>query len=127
MAEYEKDKNFSWGWCVGGMVLMFITNWFGGFLEAGLGITSIWANAGISLAAFAIGGFVIGWQSEGRTIIEGGIAALLAIGVAVAIRGLPTIDPIALSIGFGIPFGAAILGAWIGELVQGNVIVTKDD
>jgi hypothetical protein len=28
---------------------------------------------------------------------------------------------------YAVPFVAAIIGAWVGELVQGNVIRTSDD
>jgi hypothetical protein len=127
MAEYTKSTHFSVGWMIGGSVLMFLTNIFAGFLLAGLAVQSLWAFAGAALVAFAIGGFVIGWQSEGRTILEAGLAAVIANGVALAIKGLTTMDPVALAVGIGVPFVAALFGAWIGELVQGNVIVTQDD
>src|SRR5262245_28469781 len=123
MAVYDKDKSFSVGWMIGGTVLMFVTNFFGGFVAGAAGLTNIWAIAGIALACFAIAGFVIGWQSEGQTILEAGIAAILAIAIALALRGaIIFADPVALAIGTAVPFGAAVLGAWIGELVQGNTI-----
>src|SRR6267142_1029495 len=107
---------------------MFITSFFGGFVLTGLAIESIWTRAGVSIGCYAIGGFVVGWKSEGSTIIEAGLAAILTIAIALAIAGftIPT-DPVVLAVGFGIPFLAALVGAWIGEKVQGDVIVTKDD
>jgi hypothetical protein len=128
MAEYTKDKGFSIGWVIGGTLLMFITSFFGGFVLTGLAVDSVWARGGVSIACFAIGGFVVGWKSEGSTILEAGIAALLTIGGLLAIAGFQiNTDPQALAITFAIPFVAAMLGAWIGEKVQGDVIVTRDD
>jgi hypothetical protein len=127
MAEYTKSTHFSLGWMIGGCILMFLTNWFAGFLLVGLAVQSKWAQLGAALGAFAVGGFVIGWQSEGRTIVEAGLAAVIAIVASMAIQGFPIVDPVALAIGAGLPFVASVLGAWIGELVQGNVIVTQDD
>jgi hypothetical protein len=128
VAIYDKDKSFSWGWMLGGTLLMFITSFFGGFVAAGAGITSPLALLGIALLCFFTGGFVIGWKSEGQTIIEGGLAAALAIVISLGIRGfaLVVLEPVALLIGIGIPFGAGLLGAFIGELVQGKTIETDD-
>jgi len=77
---------------------------------------------------FALGGFVVGWKSEGSTIIEAGIAALVTIGGLLAIAGFAIdTDPVVLAETFGVPLASAIVGAFIGEKVQGDVIVTKDD
>lgn len=129
MAEYTKDTRFSIGWVIGGTILMMITNIFGGFLAIAVGVGSIWTIAGIALVCFALGGFVIGWQSEGQTILEAGIAAVVALVVTYVIRNgrLPEADPEALLLGFGIPFLAALLGGWLGEKVQGDTITTSDD
>jgi len=129
MAEYTKDKRFSVGWVIGGTVLMFITNFFGGFVAAGVGVESIWTIAGIALGCFAVGGFVIGWQSEGSTIIEAGLAAVIALAVTAGIRatGNARLDLLVIAIGYGLPFIAAVIGAFIGEKVQGDIIVTRDD
>jgi hypothetical protein len=83
----------------------------------------------LGLAPYVLGGFVIGWQSEGRTIIEAGLATLLVIFIEVGrahavLRGEA---PMLLLFLYAVPFIAAIIGAWIGELVQGNVIRTSDD
>ena len=128
MAEYSKDTRFSIGWVIGGTVLMIITNIFGGFVAIAFGLDSIWTVTGIALVCFVLGGFVIGWQSEGRTIIEAGIAAVVALVLTYLIRNgqLPA-DAQVMLIGFGIPFLAALFGAWLGEKVQGDTIVTKDD
>ncbi len=125
MAEYTKDKRFSIGWVIGGAVIMFLANLLGGFVCAGAGITDLWTLAGVACGCYAIGGFVIGWQSEGSTILEAGLAAAATVIALAAIRGITT-DPEALAIGAGIPFVAGIIGAWIGEKVQGDVIRTED-
>jgi len=130
MAEYTKDTRFSGGWMIGGAVIMWVTNFLGGFIAGGVGVTSDNAILGIVLGCFAVGGFVVGHQSEGRTIIEAGLGAILAIvaSMFVTYKGLVLDLPLKdYVIGFGPPFAAAIVGAFIGEKVQGDVIVTKDD
>ena len=127
MAEYTKDTSFSPWWIIGGAALMAITNWFASFVAIGTGVKSEWALAGIAAGAYALGGFVVGWKSEGRTILEAGLASIVAMAVAVGVNGVPAIEPVALAIAVAVPFVASMLGAWIGELVQGDVIVTKDD
>lgn len=129
MAEYEKDKHFSWGWMLGGAVIMVIVRWFALFVAVGTGIQDLWALAAIISGTYLIGGFVIGWKSEGQTIVEAGLAALISMGTYyLAIAGLAVIlVPVVAVALLGVPFAAAVLGAWIGEKVQGDVIVTKDD
>ena len=50
---------------------------------------------------------------------------MLAIGITLVLRNAWA-DPVALVIGSALPFAAAVLGAWIGELVQGSTIETED-
>jgi hypothetical protein len=125
MAEYTKDKEFSWGWTIGGTALMFVVSWFGRFIAVGAGIANTWILLAIALGSYAVTGFVIGWQSEGRTIIEAGIAAIFSIAANFVIFGIPLSDPVLLIVS-ALPFAAACLGAVIGELVQGSVIVRDD-
>jgi hypothetical protein len=128
VGEHSKHKKFSFGWVIGGTAIMFLTNLFGGFVAGAGDITGMWTIVGIALAAFALGGFVIGWHSEGQTILEAGLAAVLCLVVTIVIwnGSLPS-DPQVLAIELGLPFLAALLGGWIGEKVQGDVIVTEDD
>jgi hypothetical protein len=129
MAIYLKDKSFSVGWTIGGTVLMFITNLGGGFAAGLAGITSIYAMAGLGALCFALGGFIIGWKSEGQTILEAGLAAALATAITVSVRGALgslIMQPVALVIGLGIPFAAGVLGGWIGEKVQGDTVGSDD-
>jgi hypothetical protein len=130
MAEYEKDTEFSWGWCVGGAALVFVTQFLGGFIAIGAGVTNVLALYGVAIACYAVTGFVIGWKSEGRTILEGGIAAVLAIAIAMALKGISlavVLDPLVAALGIGATFGAAVLGAFVGEQAQGNFIHRSDD
>jgi hypothetical protein len=129
MAEYEKDTHFSWGWMLGGAAIMLIVRWFALFVAVGTGVQELWALAAIVSGTYLIGGFVIGWQSEGRTILEAGLAALISMGTYyLAIAGIAAITaPVIAAALLGVPFGTAILGAWLGEKVQGDVIYTKDD
>jgi hypothetical protein len=127
MALYAKDKKFSVGWVLGGTILMFVTNLLGGLLAGVLGVRSLLVVTGIAVVCFAFGGFIIGWKSEGRTIIEAGLAALLATAITVAIQSMIMhqripLEPIALGIGLGIPFAAGLLGGWLGEKVQGETV-----
>ena len=125
MAEYTKDKEFSLGWMFGGTLLIFVVNWFANFVAIGVGLKSFWPLLGIELGSYAVGGFVIGWRSEGRTILEAGIAAILSIIIGVAVEGLPDLNAL-LAFVTAVPFAVACFGAWIGEMVQGNVIVRDD-
>ena len=128
MALYDKDKSFSLGWMIGGTVLMFVVLFFGSFVAIGAG-ASVLELAVVVAGCFALTGFVIGWRSEGQTIIEAGLAAAIATGIMLGVRGVAYLavgqQPILL-IAVGVPFVAAVLGAWIGELVQGRTIETDD-
>ncbi len=129
MTTYEKDKSFSIGWVIGGGVVMFIANLFAGLVCTIFGVTSIWALAGIACGCFAVGGFFIGWKSQGQTIIEAGLAAALAAMAGVAIMFLRTGHapaPLALVIGSVPPFVCGLIGGFLGEKVQGDTVEVQD-
>ncbi len=127
MAVYDKNKSFSTGWVIGGAVIMFLTNFFGGFVAAAAGVSSLETMLVLAIVCYALGGFVVGWQSEGQTILEAGLAAALAVLVVATARGMwRALDLVSASIALGIPFVAAVIGAWIGEKVQGDTIETPD-
>jgi hypothetical protein len=129
VAEYTKDKRFHFGWVIGGTIIMFLTNILGGILAASLHTVDVYEIAGVAIVCFAFGGFVIGWKSEGQTILEAGLAAAIATGASVAYQSSRTgmsYEPVALAIGIGIPFVAGIIGGYIGEKVQGDIIKTED-
>jgi hypothetical protein len=108
---------------------MFATNFLGGILAGMAGVQSVAVALGLAVACFAFGGFIIGWKSEGQTILEAGLAAILAALLGVVIQSTlrhqsmaGLMNPIALAIGLGIPFAAGVLGGWIGEKVQGDTV-----
>jgi magnesium-transporting ATPase (P-type) len=73
----------------------------------------------LNFLAFAIGGFIVGVKSTGRTILEPGISAALAVLIALLISGNFTI--VNLIVGGLVPFAAGVLGGWLGERRQGTV------
>jgi hypothetical protein len=128
VAEYTKDTRFSWGWVIGGAAIIWVMQFMAVLFWAALKFRPMPA-ALLGLAPYVLGGFVIGWQSEGRTILEAGLATLLVIFIELgraqaALRG-DAADLIVLL--YAVPFVAAVIGAWLGELVQGNVVRTSDD
>ena len=70
----------------------------------------------INFLAFVIGGFIVGRRSAGRTILEPGISAALAVVVLVLVSGGLSLANIVA--GALVPFLAGILGGWLGERSQ---------
>jgi hypothetical protein len=73
----------------------------------------------LNILAFAIGGFIVGVKSVGRTILEPGISAAIAVVIALLLSGNFTVGNIIA--GGIIPFLAGVLGGWLGERRQGTV------
>ena len=73
----------------------------------------------LNLLAFAIGGFIVGIKSAGRTILEPGISAAIAVVIALLISGNFSI--VNIFAGGIIPFAAGVLGGWLGEKRQSTV------
>ena len=73
----------------------------------------------INFLAFAIGGFIVGLKSAGRTIFEPGISAAIAVLIALLISGNFSI--LHIIAGGLVPFVAGVLGGWLGERRQGTV------
>lgn len=65
---------------------------------------------------FVIGGFIVGLKSSGRTILEPGISAAIAVLIALVLAGSFTFG--SLITGGLVPFLAGVLGGWIGERRQ---------
>jgi len=129
MTLYEKDTSFSVGWMFGAAILMTIANVFSGIVMTLLGVGSLAIILGVSCACYVGIGFFVGVKSEGRTIIEAGLGAAISVGVAVAIqvaRGRLEIMPVAMAIACAPPFVCGILGAFIGEKVQGDSVEVQD-
>ena len=124
-----------WRWIGIGVVVMIVLNLIGGlilglFLGPQLeGVTSpedvqlsggqIALAAVINFLAFAIGGFIVGLKSAGRTIFEPGISAAIAVLIALLISGNFSI--LHIIAGGLVPFVAGVLGGWLGERRQGTV------
>jgi hypothetical protein len=72
--------------------------------------------ASLNFLAFVVGGFIVGVKSAGRTILEPGIAAALAVVVVLAMSGNLSVTGV-LASGL-VPFLAGVLGGWLGERRQ---------
>ena len=73
----------------------------------------------LNILAFAIGGFIVGVKSAGKTILEPGISAAVAVIIALLIAGSFSI--VNLIVGGLVPFLAGVGGGWLGERRQGTV------
>jgi hypothetical protein len=70
----------------------------------------------LNFLSFAIGGFIVGVKSAGRTILEPGIAAAASVAVVLLLSGTFTI--VNIIAGGLVPFLAGLLGGWLGERRQ---------
>jgi len=70
----------------------------------------------VNFLVFVIGGFIVGVKSAGRTILEPGISAAVAVIIALLISGNFSLG--GLLAGGLVPFLAGVLGGWIGERRQ---------
>jgi len=70
----------------------------------------------VSFLSFAIGGYIVGIKSVGRTILEPGISATIAVLVGLLISGGFSI--LNLIVGVVVPFLAGVIGGWLGERHQ---------
>jgi hypothetical protein len=124
-----------WKWIGIGVVVMIVLNLVAGLI-LGLvlapqleGVTSpeeVQLTGGqvalatvLNFLAFAIGGFIVGLKSAGRTILEPGISAAIAVVIALLISGNFSI--VNIMVGGIVPFLAGVLGGWLGEKRQGTV------
>ena len=73
-----------------------------------------------NVLAFLIGGFIVGLKSVGRTIIEPGISAAIAVLIGLLFSGNFSIGN--LLVGGLVPFVAGIAGGWLGERRQGTTV-----
>jgi len=124
-----------WKWIGIGVVVMIVLTLIAG-LMLGLslgsqmeGVTSpedvslsggqVVLAAVLNFLAFAIGGYIVGVKSAGRTILEPGISAAIAVLIALLISG--NFSLLNLLAGGLVPFVAGVLGGWLGERRQGTV------
>jgi O-antigen ligase len=72
----------------------------------------------VNFLSFVIGGFIVGVKSTGRTILEPGISAAIAVVIALLISGNFSI--VNILAGGVVPFVAGVIGGWLGERRQGT-------
>jgi hypothetical protein len=70
----------------------------------------------IGIASFALGGYIVGLKSPGRTILEPGISAAIAVVVGLLLSGAFTLGN--LLVGGLVPFLTGLLGGYLGEQRQ---------
>jgi hypothetical protein len=83
---------------------------------AGIGGGRLALGALISIASFAIGGYIVGVKSPGRTILEPGLSAAIAVLISLILSG--TFNLGNLLVGGLVPFLAGLLGGYLGERRQ---------
>lgn len=106
-------------WIAIGVLVMVGLIVIAGLILKSLGkAASAWYLVSNALA-FMIGGFLVGRFSAGRTILEPALAALIAVAGSLLLAGTFSWMGL-LTHGFG-PFFAALLGGWLGEMIQGTV------
>ena len=85
-------------------------------VAAALGGGQLALGALIGIASFAIGGYIVGLKSPGRTILEPGISAAIAVVIGLLLGGSFTLGN--LLVGGLVPFLAGLLGGYLGERRQ---------
>ena len=75
----------------------------------------------ISIASFTIGGYIVGVKSPGRTIVEPGISAAIAVIIGLLLSGAFTLGN--LLVGGLVPFLAGLLGGYLGERQQSKAAI----
>ena len=78
--------------------------------------TAVALAALVGIATFAIGGYIVGLKSPGRTILEPGISAAIAVVIGLLLSGALTLGNVLA--GGLVPFLAGLLGGWLGERRQ---------
>jgi hypothetical protein len=129
------SRNLDWKWIGIGVLIMVGLNIVAGlllapFLAPGIeGATSmedVDLSAGqmgmlalVNFLIFAVGGYIVGVKSAGRTILEPGISAAGAVLLALLVsQNFSVRNLIGSAL---VPFLAGVLGGWLGERRQDSV------
>jgi hypothetical protein len=134
--------NLDWRWVAIGAAIMFGLNLVASLLlllllgdglpatatdpqeaAAALGGGRLALGALIGIASFAIGGYIVGLRSPGRTILEPGISAAIAVVVGLLLSGAFSLGN--LLAGGLVPFLAGLLGGYLGERHQARGAVVS--
>lgn len=128
------NRGLDWRWIAIGTAIMFGLNLVAGLLvvpllggavpvgadgapsadaAAAIGGGRLLAVALVSFLSFAVGGYIVGARSPGRTVVEPGISAAIAVAVGLLVGGAFTLGN--LLAGGVVPFAAGLLGGWLGE------------
>lgn len=118
-----------WKWIAIGLVIMVVLSLLGGLLlglilrpqiegaaspdEISLGGGGVALALVVNVLSFLIGGFIVGVKSAGRTILEPGISALIAVILVLVIS--QQLTAMNVLIGGLVPFVAGVVGGWLGE------------
>ena len=127
--------NLDWRWIAIGVAVMFGLNLIASLIllpligdslpatatnpqdaAAALSGGQLALGALISIASFTIGGYIVGLKSPGRTIVEPGISAAIAVIIGLLLSGAFTSGN--LLAGGLVPFLAGLLGGYLGERHQ---------
>lgn len=128
--------SLDWKWVGIGVLIMIALNIVAGILlglvvagtvapqvEAGVEPSDIELGQGqlllavvLNFLAFAVGGFIVGAKSAGRTVVEPAIAAAIAVAIGLMLAG--GLSPGRLLAQGLVPFLAGLLGGKLGENFQ---------
>ena len=125
-------RKLDWKWIGIGVVIMVVLNIVVGLIlgavlapqlkevtnpeNVSLSGWQVLLAAVLNFLAFLIGGYIVGVKSVGRTILEPGISAAIAVVIALIVSGNFTV--LNLLGGGLVPFLAGVLGGWLGERRQ---------
>ena len=128
-------RGLDWRWIGIGVAIMlglnlvaslFLTLLIGGDLPsaaatpeeaaAALGGGRLALGALLGIATFAIGGYIVGVRSSGRTVLEPAVSAAIAVVIGLVLGGALTLGN--LLAGGLVPFLAGLLGGYLGERRQ---------
>ena len=132
------SRNLDWRWIGIGVAIMLGLSFVAGLLstlilgdqtavvaeggQVAIGSGRLFLLAVLSFASFVLGGFIVGLKSPGRTILEPGISAAIAVLLSLLIAGSFSIGGV-LAAGV-VPFLGGLLGGWLGERQQGGTAPT---